>query len=267
MTAKKIFATILVASMLLSTAGCKTDEAENIPVSFNDLLKEYGDDTLLDEVLMQSKDECCTLEEIAKVEEYIKLVDQISRLNIPKPRSVSESTISKYQNMSIDEVYYNIEKQLIVLGTGSEIIEREAGLNYLSEYYQKWLKENAPSITKRLLQKALVTAYATVDETTSSTYDLAGIDERILYTSDISSVQLNLDSTTYVINENSGTISSLATSYYELEQLSSNCDRTYEQVAQACLRAMDSVKTFVVTELEKNGEHITGVKTKSKINN
>lgn len=267
MTTKKILATILVASMLLSTAGCKCDDAENISVSFSDVLKEYGDDTLLDEVLMQSDDESCTLDEIAKVEEYIKLVEQIAKLNIPTPQNVSESTILKYQNMSVDEVYYNIEKQLIVLGTGSEILEREAGLNYLSEYYQKWLKENAPSLTKRLLQKALATAYATVDETTSSTYDLTGIDEKILYTSDISSVQLDLDSTTYVINENSGTISSLATSYYELEQLSKSGDRTYEQVAQACLRAMDSVKTFVATELENNDQHIIGVKTKAKINN
>lgn len=251
MNFKKIIALLLTTAIFLPTTGCQKKEKDDISITIGTLLDKTADKTLLDEVLEENIEKQnleVTYEEIVRVEEYIRLINQISNLNLPIPHNIPNEVIEEFTNMPIDQVYHNIEKQYLILGTGDEILKREYGLYFLKSHYQNWLQENALRVTKNLLQCA-IKASTVLPNNSDSTYSIVG-EPKIEYGENITiSFDCNSQEDSYTIGENSGSVYDLVTSYASVERTMQTDNPTYEEIIDCCLTAYNAVKMFVVSEI------------------
>ena len=147
--------TIVLASLIIAISSCSKKEL--LEPSLETVIENFEDETLLDEVIAISDEKSETeasIENINKLEQRIKLIEEIEKLRLKESEDTSEVLKQQYESLSEEEITLLIG---VLKGKDAKPVELkriEAGLVYIANEYKNWVRETGTEIAEDLMKKA-----------------------------------------------------------------------------------------------------------------
>ncbi len=271
---RRLTAALLALLMTFGLTSCKDEENTEIPYTLEEVLTAFASSTELDEVMTYgasieisetTSDKTTTYEmdfmdSVNKLEDYIALINELKALGIEPSETSTPDTINKYSNLTLEEV------ELLVDSLDSELTDVEearirAGLAYVSNSYQQWIKENGLAISEELLLRLVKASICDASGLepmyfTSCTINPQGTttdkskSATVKLTDPISGKTLDYD----ITNQKDDPLQIAVTTLYNIQSLDENV--SYETIVTYCNDTLLTTKLAVAAGVELSNDTI-----------
>lgn len=247
-TSAKLLSAILATGIVASEAII-TNQRMNVKESFKQVVKEFQDDTLLDEA---EKENIAMYEDMKITEAADELTNRINLLDALENLKFNDSTLTEQEkkianSLSIEEIMEIANKQNNNNNLSNENQEEYTKmLNYINIQNKKWLENNAKEITTETIIWSLKSALA--NELHINPEDIQDI--KLPYLNDYKELVLCLryDGEEYKISKKDVHILNALYLYYQVKLNSVKDDPDYS----VCKTALNSAKALTMTGIKKD---------------
>lgn len=247
-TSAKLLSAILATGIVASEAII-TNQRMNVKESFKQVVKEFQDDTLLDEA---ENENIAMYEDMKITEAADELTNRINLLDALENLKFNDSTLTEQEkkianSLSIEEIMEIANKQNNNNNLSKENQEEYTKmLNYINIQNKKWLEKNAKEITTETIMWSLKSVLA--NELHINPEDIQDI--KLPYLNDYKELVLCLryDGEEYKISKKDVHILNALYLYYQVKLNSVKDDPDYS----VCKTALNSAKALTMTGIKKD---------------
>lgn len=241
-------AAVLLISSIIDEIAERFSKDE-IPTSVEDVLEEYSEKTLLDDVIILAEGaDDASLENIAKLENYLEIVEELEELGLKENKEPTQETIDKYSDLAEDEVKTLIEVLEKEDAKPVELERIKAGLSYLKAEYKNWISTTGLEVAEDLLKKSIKQAACDISGLEIENYNLWKISPATIIINGETVTATDPESKAELIYHLDDIYEDADVTLCKIQDLSK--DSKYKEISKYCHKALDTAKIICASGAE-----------------